>query len=67
MDFRQARNGRSSFKEAVGYDKVDKAKAAGISVNPDSDKTDLGLIVVTYTAVVPDGGGSPGGDDGGTT
>ncbi|MDN6653445.1 MAG: hypothetical protein L0K83_04840, partial [Lactobacillus sp.] len=40
----------------VGYDKVDKAKVAGISVNPDSDKTDLGLIVVTYTAVVPDGG-----------
>ncbi|MGO3576137.1 MAG: mucin-binding protein [Lactobacillus helveticus] len=49
----------------VGYDKVDKAKVAGISVNPDSDKTDLGLIVVTYTAVVPDGGGSTGGDNGG--
>ncbi len=49
----------------VGYDKVDKAKIAGISVNPDSDKTDLGLIVVTYTAVVPDGGGSTGGDNGG--
>lgn len=49
----------------VGYDKVDKTKVAGISVNPDSDKTDLGLIVVTYTAVVPDGGGSTGGDNGG--
>ena len=49
----------------VGYDKVDKAKVASISVNTDSDKTDLGLIVVTYTAVVPDGGGSTGGDDGG--
>ncbi|WP_303645501.1 mucin-binding protein, partial [Limosilactobacillus walteri] len=35
----------------VGYDEVDKPTVEGRSIDPNSDKTDLGATIVTYTSV----------------
>lgn len=40
---------KSQDPKSVGYDRVDKPQVDGRTVNPDTDNTDLGTIVVTYT------------------